>query len=507
MSTPAGADPPAKRTVRWYQLDKPVDKLDTDVEHEVTVQREAIPLLVVPGIMGSRLRQTATGEVAWDPPDGVGTTISALFSYLGADAAERKRRMIGPDFNEGYLTVDSHSPEKLEDLGVTKGEGAQAEARGWGEVHWSSYGGLLQFLETADLGPLRKVFAFPVYAIGYNWTASNGAGGKRVMTRMNEIIAEHNNDKTFCERVIMITHSMGGLATRSAVLLHGAAPKMLGVLHGVQPATGAPAAYKRMKAGFEGAAQVVLGRDGKEVTAILANAPGGLELLPTTDYVNTDGEKAWLTVKARGGQQLRRLPASDPYTEIYQERTQFYRLVTPEYVIPEATGAPTQRDGWQRYTQHLNTAKSFHQSIKLNRHDKTYTYHGVGTKYKAWDRVEWVVSRDRWFSHEPTTAEVAGAISGQMPWTGSSNNGEEKLTIAGQDGGFEAKLGDATGEGDGTVPVPSGDALATASAVRERIPVDGIDHQMAYDNAGVRAFVTRVVALLAKEWFETRPRG
>lgn len=502
-----GADAPVKQKIRWYKLDKPIEQLGTDLEHEVTIQREAIPLIVVPGIMGSRLQIAATGEVTWDPPDGVGSSIGALFDYLGADAAERKRRLIGPDFNEGYLSVASHDAEKLEDLGVTKGQGARAQQRGWGEVHWSSYGGLLQFLETADFGPLRKIFAFPAYAIGYNWTASNRAGGLRVKTRIDEIIAENNNEKTFCERVIMITHSMGGLATRSAVLLHGAAAKMLGVLHGVQPATGAPAAYKRMKAGFEGAAQAVLGRDAREVTAILANAPGGLELLPTKDYVNTDGEKAWLTVKARGGQQLRRMPAGDPYTEIYQEKTQFYRLVTPAYVNPDATGAPTERDGWGRFVQHLNTAKSFHDAIKLDRHEKTYTYHGAGTKYKAWDRVEWIVSRDRWFSREPSGAEVAAAAGGAMPWEGSDDNGEEKLSIAGIEGDFEAKLQDATGEGDGTVPVPSGDALATSGAVRERLAVDGIDHQMSYDSPKSREFVARVVGLLAKEWFETRPRG
>jgi pimeloyl-ACP methyl ester carboxylesterase len=506
MPTPA-ADAPAKRTIRWYKLDKPVDQLDTDVEHEVTVQREAIPLILVPGIMGSRLRQAATGLVVWDPPDGIGSGIGALWSYNGQDAAERKRRMIGPDFNEGFLTVDSHSAEKLEDLGVTKGQGAEAQAHGWGEVHWSSYGGLLNFLRSADFGPLRKIFAFPVYAVGYNWTASNRAGGKRVATRIDEIIAENNNDRTFCERVIMITHSMGGLATRSALLLHSAAPKMLGVLHGVQPVTGAPAAYKRMKAGAEGVAQMLMGRDAAEVTAVLANAPGGLELLPTTDYVNSAGEKAWLFVNARGGQSLRRLPASDPYSEIYQERTQFYRLVTPEFVNPDATGAPTQRDGWQSYLQNLNAAKSFHQSIKLNRHDKTYTCHGIGTKYKAWDRVEWIVSRDAWFSRTPSAAEVTAATAGQMPWKATDGNGKEKLTIAGVDGDFEAKLQDPVGEGDGTVPARSGDALQTSGAVRERTPVDGIDHQSAYDNATVRAFTTRVVSLLAKEWFETRPRG
>ncbi|HSO00458.1 MAG TPA: hypothetical protein VLS89_19335 [Candidatus Nanopelagicales bacterium] len=499
-------DPPQQRKVKWTELDKPVDNLGTDVEHEVVVRREAIPLIIVPGIMGSRLRQAATGQVVWDPPDGIGSTIGALFDYIGAGPVERKRRLIGPDFNEGFLTVDSHSAEKLGKLGVPKDRAEEAHRRGWGEVHWSSYGGLLNFLHSADLGPLRKVFAFPVYAVGYNWTASNRAGGQRVKTRIDEIIAENNDDKTFCERVIMITHSMGGLATRSAVLLHGAAPKILGVLHGVQPVTGAPAAYKRMKGGFEGAAQVVLGRNAREVTAILANAPGGLELLPTRDYVNTDGEKAWLTVKSSGGQVLRRLPASDPYAEIYLEQAQFYRLVNPAYVTPEATGAPTERDPWQRYTQHLNTAKGFHEAIKLNRHDETYTYHGAGTKYKAWDRVEWVTSRDRWFFSEQGADEVAAAASGPMLWKSSNDNGEEKFTVAGQRRDYEADLQDATGEGDGTVPVPSGDALATSGSVKEHLAVEGIDHQMSYDNEKVQKFVVRVVSLLAKQWFEKRPR-
>lgn len=57
--------------------------------------------------------------------------------------------------------------------------------------------------------------------------------------------------KRECNKVIIVTHSMGGLVARSACVLHGAEGKVLGVIHGVQPSVGSPAAYWRMKAGFE----------------------------------------------------------------------------------------------------------------------------------------------------------------------------------------------------------------------------------------------------------------
>lgn len=504
MSAPAG-EAPQQRTVRWYQLDRPVESLETALEHEVVVQREAIPLIVVPGIMGSRLRQAATGRVVWDPPDGIWSSIGAAWDWGRADEVERHRRLIGEDFNEGFLEVDRRDEKAMRDRDVPADKAAQAVARGWGEVHWDSYGKLLRFLEGCDLGEMRKVFAFPVYAVGYNWTASNRAAGKRVATRIQEIIAENNNDKTFCERVITITHSMGGLATRSAVLLHGAEAKILGVLHGVQPATGAPAAYKRMKAGFEGMAALVLGWNAREVTTVLANAPGGLELLPTIDYKDGDGDRRWLSVRARGGQELRRLPASDPYAEIYLEQEQFYRLVNPAHINPGATGAPTQRAPFQRYTQHLNAARGFHESIKLRTHSRTYTYHGVGTKYKAWDKVAWVVSRDDFLTWTPDAGDIAAATSGKMLPKSSDDEGKDKITVTGSSHDFEAKLQDATGEGDGTVPVPSGDALA--ASVKDHRGVQGIDHQMSYDNAQVQKYTQGVIGVLAKHWFDTRPRG
>ncbi|MFX5747526.1 hypothetical protein ABTE19_21620, partial [Acinetobacter baumannii] len=77
---------------------------------------------------------------------------------------------------------------------------------------------------------------------------------------------------------------MGGLVARACAQLPEMAERILGVVHGVMPALGAPATYKRIRAGFEGAGQVVLGRNAAECTAVMANAPGPLELLPTAQY-------------------------------------------------------------------------------------------------------------------------------------------------------------------------------------------------------------------------------
>ncbi|MBW9336870.1 alpha/beta hydrolase, partial [Herbaspirillum sp. RU 5E] len=102
---------------------------------------------------------------------------------------------------------------------------------------------------------------YPVHAVGYNWLQSNGVSAQRLGGEIERITAYYRSKGKHCEQVILITHSMGGLVTRACAQLPGMAERILGVVHGVMPAIGAPATYKRMRAGFEGAAQVILGRN------------------------------------------------------------------------------------------------------------------------------------------------------------------------------------------------------------------------------------------------------
>ena len=89
--------------------------------------------------------------------------------------------------------------------------------------------------------------------------------------------------------------------------------KLCGIFHGVMPATGAPAFYKRLKAGFgdepnpcnwkwydyinplsyvkmgltslkDGAVAKLLGSTARETSPILLNAPGAMQLMPWPNY-------------------------------------------------------------------------------------------------------------------------------------------------------------------------------------------------------------------------------
>ncbi|MDR1889812.1 MAG: alpha/beta hydrolase [Zoogloeaceae bacterium] len=88
-----------------------------------------------------------------------------------------------------------------------------------------------------------------------------------------------------CENVILVTHSMGGLVARLAAKIdQEGRQRILGVAHGVMPATGAATAYKRTRSGFEGASAVILGWDGADMMATMAYAAGPLELMPFPNY-------------------------------------------------------------------------------------------------------------------------------------------------------------------------------------------------------------------------------
>jgi len=221
-----------------------------------------------------------------------------------------------------------------------------------------------------------------------------------------------------CNQVILVTHSMGGLVARAACKLHGAEEKVLGVVHGVQPAFGSPAAYWRMKAGFERpqggptgtlwdwfrkplkmtkhivlgtVGAWVLGTNGEEVTSLLGNMPGGLQLLPNKLYADNAGNKQWLRYEDSRGESVA-LPQSDPYEEIYRKQDVFYRLVDPTWLDPgvspdvasvsDLTGAV---DPWDYFDAYLSEAEIFHDTLADGVHAQTFQFYseGLATAHRA----------------------------------------------------------------------------------------------------------------------------
>ncbi len=346
------------------------NKVGTGVEVPLN---DTIPIIFVPGIMGSNIYNKALKKPVWLLGNGAGiaktlvqqmnkspATLQTELDYLNTEV-----------YKGGTIKVDSRLKLNEEVL----------RNRYWGTVHWDSYGGILTYLQLAlnnasvkgdplsgggslggildgfgaiqnmrdkesliawqkilkveeqkkwnaqiTLTPINgndveflSAFHFPVYAMGYNWLQSSEDGAKEVSKKLEEI--KTNLGGRF-HKFIIVTHSMGGLLTRRLVQIRS---DIAGVVHGVMPAEGAAAAYRRIVTGSEDVGALpayVLGKNTEHVTAVLANAPGGLELLPSKAYNNG---KPWLFLNGSGlmnGKEVQdnvvKLPLSDPYEEIYK---------------------------------------------------------------------------------------------------------------------------------------------------------------------------------------------
>lgn len=316
----------------------------------------------------------------------------------------------------------------------------KARARGWGEVFFKSYGELLQHLESrlnstfvegklcqnwrdvVGVDPLvwgadpslpqqaltedelKKVATscwFAVYAFGYNWLQSNGDSAKIIAKRIEQAINDLTKSGYECNQVIIVTHSMGGLVGRA--LIHpkygNLQDKVLGIVHGVMPAIGAPVAYKRMRAGFEdpgmskgpteSLAAKVAGNFGDEVTAVLANAPGGLQLLPTESYGN-----GWLRVR-HNGRDLEAWPKQgDPYSEIYSVRGKWYSLFRDEWINPSKLSPGNGGGTFERTCKYLNRAKNFHENIASTFHQNSYAHYGADNARHSFGEVVWEIDNN-----------------------------------------------------------------------------------------------------------------
>ena len=497
---------PSKK-VNWWEVDKKLSGLETDVEHEINVQREAIPLIFVPGIMGSRLRrggQPSAGNGAdglpnmrWDPSNAAFMAKNYLYRY----AARRKKMIIGDRFNPGFLEVANLDPV---------GDGF--------EGIMDAYRPFLVTLRTRSWGALGKLFEFPVYAFGYNWTDSAEKAGAKLAARIPEIIAEAKDVVGACEKVILITHSMGGLVSRACSELSGARGNILGIVHGVQPVTGSGAAYWRIKAGFEGdkLPSGVLGNDGKDVTVALGNSPGGLQLLPNKHHRTNAGEVAWLRVTKDGvvydGLALPRTDPPNPYDEIYRVKAvveqqdsktpsgnAYWGLVDPRLLAPgesqresdpgsiDADSDAGQRDPWSLYLGYLAIAESFHDRLGTSAHPHSFCFTGIG--HKTVDivemKVEWAATpvqnyRTRGFAGEFTTADG---------WD------------------MKAILQDPAGAGDGTVPTYSARKLKKAGKPKPGDADINAEHQPAYEVAAAQTFTINAITALCKLRFDERRGG
>lgn len=511
---------------------------------------KVIPILFVPGIMGSNIKVVDTGKtngqsIAWRP-DGAG------LSDLRRSASERQT-LLDPTNTE----VDTAVTFKKKTVVIPlSGMSLDAtEKRGWGSVMWGSYGEILHYLELNANSAcfwepaLKKVvssavwqpliekglitngaayklqqpelehlsqFWFPVHAVGYNWLQSNEVSGIYLAKKISETITFYQKQfksKDACQKVILLTHSMGGLVARAAVHpeMGKAKESVLGIVHGVMPAIGAASTYKRMRSGFgpqsiftkEGQTNGVLGENGKEVTAVLGHSPGGLQLLPNKEYL----PNGWLKVEGLTSKPYVIATSGNPYSSIYIEKDKWWRLVNSSWLDPASKFASGRKaDAWDSYAAALTSAEKFHDSLAGQYHANSYVFYGLDKekKYLAYGDVFWKSNGrgpvERFEKKgTPTTSNESLLQNGLTPtnWDDSvggtaTDFGNKFITL---------KLADPRDPGDGTVPAISGAAKSTSGNIKLECGIANIDHQGAYAPANTEAikFVLYSICKIAQE--------
>ncbi len=448
----------------------------------------SLPIVFVPGIMGSRLRNRSSRRMVWDPDRYVGR--GSLGSHAISFTAGKRRALVGPPgrgFNARYLEVDP---------GAVGGTLTQDRInRGWGGVHQGSYLSFLSWLDlTAETPAAGQVprgcfnLKYEVWVHPYNWTDDNANSGSTLGRTVADAVASASRHEARGYRTlkpVLLTHSMGGLVARAYTQLHGGAGDIHGVIHGAMPTDGSPATYKRIRAGFEGIESQVLGRNQSEATATAGNLPGPLQLLPNIRHKSVNGSTRWLFATGRSRRRLVSRPSSNPYGEIYTNQSDWWRLIYRQYLDPD--GDPTGRSAFRQSRAQIIAAASYHNRLGSSGfHPNTRMFYAADRSHLCWDHIDWRQTARN--DTPPTPQPQRNDENGTVEW------GDWTQPVYGPFGGSPPvfipttsyTIQDQDAPGDGTVHAGSGRHVSGPMSVPTR---RGFEHQMAFDSNEVRRFV------------------
>jgi hypothetical protein len=495
---------------------------------------KVIPVIFVPGIMGTNLRVRKdvalpkdypldAGSPAWRPPGSKAEGLWESRKWAMRKPAERQL-ILNPD----YLEVDDSGEIEVENTSLSKQE---MKERGWGEIFTGSYGALLfelqshldmtfrtnaqgerevreHWKEVMKANPqawgVRNVqsiteaelekyaaYQYPIYAVGYNWLQSSAVSAERLKKRIDDILQWWRRRKFRCERVILVTHSMGGLVARACA--RQIPDKIAGIVHGVMPALGAPVAYRRLACGMESSSPTngnwedfvaeriadVIGQTTEETTPVMSISPGVLELLPNQNY-----PRPWLHVrvmrvvsKKRFAYDYLHLPQDEnPYT-FYRDTKAWYRLIDPSLADPKRLYLERKGGVGNRISNAISTAEKFHAELGNYYHGQTFAYYGADKQHLAYGQIRWVAQEPAGVSTALSASSIRNA-----KLVGAEEDGSRVVEV---EGGsrlrFSPEPQDAPG--DDTVPQQSG--AAPESNITQIFATAGYGHQDSYQNSNM----------------------
>lgn len=479
---------------------------------------KVIPIIFIPGIMGTNLMSKGDDKKEmWRGDAGY-----EIFLQWSSRTGHERRSILNPEVtqvdNRGLIDKEIYTP--FSDDGCLFPERYK---RGWGEALNYTYGRFLSVFQAAlindwqvdllnyentvkqnkpllsdvnILGELVgrslateekeneqvlsqkeldhfKRFLFPLHVFGYNWLEDNAISAANLAQYIDNVLDTYrykHGHGLALEKVILVTHSMGGLVARYAMnpspesTFTGCENKILGVVHGVIPDLGSPAAYRRMGTGAseEGyTAGRILGWSAKELMSVLAQSPAPLQLLPYPSY-----KSPWLFIPGEGGYPQTTITETgklDPFKDIYLRNDIWWKLYRPDILDKDSSVIES---NWLAYNDIIDDkVRHFmnHQEKGLY-HPNSYVFYGnqVGSDgYLEWVPTKVTLSSYVFFDDESN-----------LPPTNRRKREQDQLTK-------EFRLTSAKTPGDGTVPVESLDAIYAHKSIKSILATD-IEHQDAY---------------------------
>ncbi|MGV3347108.1 esterase/lipase family protein [Enterobacteriaceae bacterium LUAb1] len=370
------------------------------------VAEKVIPVIFLPGVMGSNLKRAGLDKKVWhaDLPGG----IDALpWIFKGPDS---RKKLLDPANTDVDLTGTVFYNDMEGKLFPSR------KSRGWGSALYKSYGEPLHTLQVIlndshillenrvkgtdrqtarqlligeDLGAEKGEealteeevrqsyeFLFPLHVFGYNWLQSNEDSAKHLKRYIRDVLLTYHG-RLAVNKVILVTHSMGGLVARHYSEKMNGRENILGIVHGVMPDLGSPAAYRRMKTGERGIVGAVIGDDAANMMPVLAQSPGPLQLLPGIAY-----GMGWLKIHSKEGVESK--PVSDPYTEIYLNESDWWRLCEKALLLDNVESE------WKAYQNRIKKdVRKFIEELNGKYHPTTYAFYGASKKHPSDDHLIW----------------------------------------------------------------------------------------------------------------------
>lgn len=378
-----------------------------------TLHTALVPIVFIPGVMGSRL--DIPGGSDWDPdytPSMAGwLACSARAARIDLSVTLKPNVTVIKKLSDYSAGVDAQGVMKedkeLMEVAVRFGKKTPDEAialyenRGWGGLAWDFYGSILCYLEKHLNHPRHNATGIhPVYGFGYDWRKSNATSAEALVKRVDAILKEWPGAK----KVLIVTHSMGGLVARYACAKLGLSSKVVGVVHTVQPSNGAVAAYRRFFTGCveqfdndgDSKLNTILGNTWWKYLAYLSGLQGPMQLMPNHRYTDGDAgkfslsESNWLKTKPP-------VDLSDIYS-VYA-RTEVPGIVRQKSELPwfgNALGPISEiwdSEILPELRKRIAEAKTFHAELGNGAHPKTYAIFTNGLLTD--DFVDWTKSDEQ----------------------------------------------------------------------------------------------------------------